>query len=185
MVLRNPENAIRLQGTLIKGADDLTAAYPYGGTVLGLISSGRFLPNMSSKSIKVEEWGNTVFDVLQAPQTAFIMGVLRSFDRDCLKTIFPTTVTGTSGDEYVKMELEQTSAGNPFRVSTNSFKLLFAPVDDLNPFIVFYNAMPMVKEGTEISLSKNDEMQMGVVFQAVSDSSNKVYQWGKKEDISL
>ena len=42
MALKSPENALRLKGTLINGdsVTSLSGDFPFGGTVLGLVSSG-------------------------------------------------------------------------------------------------------------------------------------------------
>ena len=53
------------------------------------------------------------------------------------------------------------------------------------PYIIFYNAVPMVKEAAEVALSKNNEMQLGVAFQALPDANQRLYQWGKRGDLTV
>lgn len=195
MALKSPENALRLKGTLINGDDvtSLSGTFPFGGTVLGLVSSGRFILGLKNVALKAEEHANAVFEILQPPQTAAIVAVLRSFDRDMLPLIFPNATTGSSsGDSFVSAgnNLPAASAGYnpgfPYRPTKHSFKLIFVPAEEVEyPYIIFYNAVPMVKEAAEVALSKNNEMQLGVAFQALPDANQRLYQWGKRGDLTV
>lgn len=188
MVLSSPENVLRLAGTLISGPTNLALDFPYGGTPLGVVSSGRFVFGVTSTEIKVEEYNSSVFDILQSPETAALVAVLRSFDPDALGLVFPVTETGAvTGDAYVDAKNE----GFPYRPTTKEtdaegpIVLLFAPKEPSHPFIVIYNAIPMVKAASEIALNAGTDMQVGVAFRALPDANSRLYQWGMKEDITI
>ena len=149
---------------------------------MGVISSGRFVFGLTNTEIRLEEFNSSVFDIIQNPETAALVGVLRSFDKDAIAKVFPTPATGSgTGDTYVNAKNE----GFPYRPTTKSFVLLFAPKEPSHPFIVFYNAVPMVREAGEVRLSAGSDMQMGIAFRALPDSTNRLYQWGRSGDITV
>ena len=183
MVLKSPENVVRLAGTLISGGAtgastlNLALDFPYGGTVLGVVSSARFIFGLSNTALTAEPSNSSVFDIVQNPENAALVGVLRSFDPDAIALVFPSTVSG--GD----IKVDAKNEGFPYRPTTKAVVLLFAPKEPSHPYIVFYNAVPMVKEAGEVRLSAGSDMQMGIAFRALPDSTNRLYQWGKSGDI--
>ena len=84
MAVPTPENIMRLKGRFVKDPSDLTAAYPYGGTALGIIGAARFLPGVKSAPLPGEEFGNVITEVLTTASAGILMATLRSYDGDLL-----------------------------------------------------------------------------------------------------
>lgn len=174
-------------GKLVMNPTDLTAAYPYGGTELGLTAAVLFKPGIMSRQHGAEEWGGTVVESTFTGQVALISCVLRSFDKDALAKVFPNTATG---DQTGRVGLDgrvSASANLPgYRMSNKAVKLLWVP-DDLveNEAILIYNAIPGVDEAAELALSINVEFGTPVFFLASVDSQKRICKVAPLEDLVL
>ena len=51
--------------------------------------------------------------------------------------------------------------------------------------VIIRKAIPMVEEASMLQLSLAEEMGIGVVFQAIPDSSDRLYDIGRREDLTL
>ena len=196
MAVPTPENIMRLKGRFVKDPSDLTAAYPYGGTALGIIGAARFLPGVKSAPLPGEEFGNVITEVLTTASAGILMAPLRSYDGDLLPQLFSpqnSTAGSSSGEQVVAGKVASTagavsnSDGSPGKyASADSFKLMFCPdAEDHQPFLIFYNAMPLVQEAAEIQLTLPADLEIAVAFHAAPDATYRTYAWGLREDLTL
>ena len=190
----HPRNMRRLKGRLVLGPTDLTTTFPYGGTELGLCRSASFVFGIKYAPIQAEEFGGNAVEWVYQTESAVLSAVLREYDDDMVSSLFINgergfetdgTKTTASGKPVIKGDIQ--GAIKPGGVVTAKIiKLLFAPDDeDHHEFLVMYNALPMIEEASQMKLTAADWAEIGVVFHAVPDSAGKLYQFGRKTDISL
>jgi len=185
MSIANVDKIIRVPGRLCYGATDLTAVFPHGGTGLGVIKSIILNPNKTYHKVRAEEFGSEVVDIIDGGESWVLGGILRSFDKDALKKIFPAAAAGAQTQEtYIQHPSSSVRSGS--LMSASGIKLLFSPDNtNLNPFIIFYNAIPLVDDTAEMNMCISQDWSIGVLFAAVRDSNSKVMAKGFRGDISL
>lgn len=183
MATADIKNIVRLRGRLVKDPTNLSTAFPHGGTALGLARDMVFRFGFKTTFVHAEEFGARV-ETIFAGETAVFAAVLREFDKDAVSAIFPNT--GASG-ALIKGNASGSGINRAGTLlSSKSFKLLFSPTAvDHHQFVVIYKAVPMLEETAEFQMSLGDEVGIAVMFQAIPDSAGKLYQIGKKADISL
>ena len=204
MSTSHPKNMRRLKGRIVwfTASDtlNLTAAFPYGGTEIGFCRPATFLWGIKYSPVEAEEFGGATVEYIHMTESAVFTAVLRDYDEDMVETIFPNFASGTD-DGVKKTDSTSTTSGHPVikgqahsgattkqgapLASTKAGKLLFAPDDaDNHEFLVMYNALPMVNESTQLMLTASEWAEIGVVFHALPDSSGKIYQFGRRTDVS-
>jgi hypothetical protein len=180
----NPTKVIHAPGKLILNPTDNTNTTDAGGTELGLVADAIFRPNLLRRDLTAEEYGSEVFEIIEAGEQAILSCLLRGWDADAVATVFKETSTGTnSGDTGVEYpgSLRAGTLG-----TDRAVKILYLPdASDEIPAIYLYNAIPLVQEAAELALAMNTEQVIAVFFQAIRDSSNRVYTIQKLEDITL
>lgn len=178
---------LRIPGRLCADPSDLTAAFPHGGTALGITRDAEFRFGASKHVITAEEWGNIPCEVIVGGETAVMGCVLREFDNDMVKKVFLNPATGSSsGDQVINSKAPAATLKPGYRLSLKGFKLLFSPKSvDTHPHILMYNALPILDEAALVQASLAEELGIAVAFHAVPDSSGRVYAIGKREDLTL
>lgn len=193
MALSDISQILKVPGKLAYNPNSLSAPFPHGGTALGLTQDVIFKPTRSYEYIREESFGNEVVDVLDLGESVIIAASLRGYDVDAVAQIFPSVVAGTtSGKNTVYYPNPQNTAENQngtFRAGTlksaSGIKLIFTPDDYISyPALIVYNAVPLVEEAAEIKFSY-DEGMIPILFVATRDSSNRLYAWGRLEDLAL
>ena len=138
--------------------------------------------------VTAEEWGQVPVEAVYAGESAVFAAVLREWDNDALSNIFPNTGTGTvSADRTILGRSSGVGVNRAgYLLSNKSFILLFSPkAVDRHPMVLVRKAVPMVDEAATLSLSLAEEFGIGVVFHAIPDSSGRLYDIGKREDLTL
>lgn len=178
-------SALKIYGKLVKDPTDLTAAYPYGGTELGLVGQIAIRPNNTSLPLTAEEWGDQVWDVLDGG-TAFLLAcTLRGVDGDAYSSVFLDTATGSpSGDKVIRFRADNGRAGT--LRSTLAMTLLFVPDSPLrHRAVIVRDAIPVVTADSEIAMNIDEEWVLKVVFHGRPDSSNRVAEIAYIKDLAL
>jgi hypothetical protein len=183
------QNILRVSGTLVMNPTNLAIAPPHGGTILGLTRSMIFKPGIKTTQVTAEELGGTAVEAYYTGENVVFTAILREFDPDAINAIYPEASLASSGDPLFQYQPDGAHQERPgSRLSAKSFKLLFVPkAFDTHPYILIYKALPAVDETVEIMLAFNHEVSIPVMFFGIPDdaSSRKVYQMGRREDISL
>ena len=188
MATGNPRNIRRFRGRLAWNPTDLTAAFPHGGTELGLVRDLIFRFGIETEEIRAEEWGNIPTEYVYKGSSAFLAAFLREFDNDAIGTIFPDAPKGSAtGDQIIRGAAS--GAGVTFGgvlLSTVSGVLVVSPDSpERQEFLLLYNAFPMPEETAELQISAGAEVGMAVVFRACPDSTDRMWNIGKRRDLSL
>lgn len=186
----SPSRILKVKGTLIASPTDLTAASPYGGTVLGPIRDGRLFLGSTPQFVRAEEWGGQAVDLILGRDEARIAVVVRTWDSDAIEQAVPNSEAGATGDRLWLYQPGKTDSDTvrPGRGLAESYSLsiCLAPRNpDKDPFIVLYNAVPNVEASHELQMSINREFDMGMVWQGLPDDSGRVLAIGRRQDITL
>ncbi len=186
MANANVLNIRRIPGRLVKNPTDLAAAFPHGGTPLGVTRDMEFRMGIQTTAITAEEFGAQQIEYVYAGELAIFAAVLREYDVDAVQQIFPDAVAGTCG-QLPNINYNVTgSKRSGLLLSSKSFKLVFSPdALDRDPFVVLYKAIPLVEETSLMALSLSEELGVGVVFAGIPDGTDRVYTVGNREDIIL
>lgn len=207
MAAPSPQNMRRLKGKLLVATNasdfDLTAAYPYGGTEMGLCRSAAFVWGIKYAPIQCEEFGGIATEFMYLSETAVLSAVLREYDDDMIKTVFHSSnegMNGTTGKKVTVSGKPVVRAGLSSKVATSGIgntypgqivsalhkSILFVPDDTENhEFLLMYNAMPMVQEASDMKMTAAEWAEVGVVFHAIPDSTGKLYEFGRITDIPI
>lgn len=192
MALPDISQILKAPSKIAMGPVSLSTAFPHGGVALGLTQDIVFKPTRAYEMIHEESFGNEVVDVLDLGESVVIAASLRGYDEDAVAQIFPSTISGTvSGKKTVSYPNPgaDPNQDGTFRAGTlksaNGIKLIITPDDYVTyPAILIYNAVPLVEETAEIKFSYEEGM-IPMLFIATRDSQNRLYQWGRLEDLSL
>jgi len=180
-------NILRISGRLIKDPTSLSAASPYGGAELGISRDMEMRFGRQHVEIIAEEFRTPVAVPIVAERP--IMGcVLRSYDSDMLQAVFQNQAAGSvTGDRVVNGRVSGSGINRAgYDLMNKAFKLLFAPKDEkAHPFVILYNAVPMVDESAALQLSLGEEFGMAIMFLGAADTQGRTYSIGKLEDLSL
>ena len=187
MATANPRNIRRFRGRIAWAPTSLTAAFPHGGTELGVIRDATFKPGFKYEEIRAEEYGNVPTEYVYDGSHGVFMAVLRGFDNDALSTIFPDTTTGSAtGDQILRADVSGSVTLAGTLISTNSGILVVSPNSpETEEFLVLYNAMPMVEAQAQLQYKASEEVGMAVVFGASPDATGRQWNIGKRRDLSL
>ena len=128
MATSNARNIRRFKGRLTWNPTDLTAAFPHGGTELGVVRDLVFRFGLETEEILAEEWGNVPTEYVHVGSSAFLAAILREFDNDAISTIFPDSATGAvSGDTRPRAAVNGSVTLGGTLLSTNSGLLVVSP----------------------------------------------------------
>jgi hypothetical protein len=176
-------NILRIPGRLCADPTDLTLAFPHGGTALGIARDMEFRFGYKTSVATAEEWGGVVNKVFYTGETCIMGAVLRDFDPDMIKKVFPNVATAATGDVTINNDI---NTGNRAGFDLVAFKLLFSPKSvDRHPHILIYNAIPALDESAQLSLSLGEEIGIGAVFHGSPDSTGRVYSVGLRDNLTL
>ena len=199
MSTSHPKNMRRLKGRVVwfeeSDTANLSAAFPHGGHEMGTCRSATFLFGIRYSPIVAEEFGGASVEYVYMSESAVFSAVLRDYADDMVSNMFLNgdrgfTTAGVKNSESGMPAIKSSVAGTVRPGSSldtvKTGKLLFVPDDvDNHEFLVMYKAVPMIHEASEMRLTAADWAEIGVVFHAVPDSAGKLYQFGRKSDISL
>lgn len=187
MSTANVRNVRYIPGRLYANPTDLSTTAPFGGTALGLVRDMIFKPIVRTSTVTAEEFGSPVIEAVYAGEQALFSCVLREFDSDAISAIFPNSAAGsTTGDRIIQGRVSGSVNRPGYLLSNKQLTLLFMPRSlDHHPCILMRNAIPAVDETMEIQLSLSEEVGMAVNFYCTPDSSGRVYDIGRRADLSL
>lgn len=186
MAAANVRNVMFVHGRLAKDPTDLSAAFPHGGTALGLFGAIHLRLMPVRGEITAEEFHGQVYEVIEGATNVIIGATLREWDNDAVSALFPgTTLETASGFRSVALT-ETTQRGA--LGSSRAVKLIFSPTNKEHHLaVILYRAVPLLKESTEASLSRAREFGLPVMFLGLPDGSSpgRIHQVNRLEDLDL
>ena len=170
-----------IPGRIVLNPTNMSAAFPYSGTVLGSIRSVRFEPGLGTFSVIAEEWGIATQNYYKG-ETGRLLAVMRELDNDLLTHLFRGDGAGaTTGGREVSPTVLANAAGAAVPDSV----IYFAPYSDAHHGVILYRAKAMVQEAGAINFSNRAEVGLAVAWEALPDATGRPYQIARKEDIVL
>ncbi len=176
---------LRVPGRFCSAPTNLSAAFPHGGTALGIIHHAAARRIGRYDFVRAHEFAGEVVEVVEGGADWVMAAMVRQYDNDAIAAIWPHTGTGgTSSDKYIEYPGSTNRAGT--LLSTNAFVLMFVPNDTTNhPCVLMRRAVPMIEETAELRLSVLYEFATPVVFACLRPASGQAVEIKLKEDISL
>lgn len=180
----DPTRIIKGGWRLAHSPTDLSAAWPHGGTGMGLIQDVFVQPFYAEYQIYAEEFGTVCDTILTGSQYIF-SATLRTWDDDAIAACFPNTTAGSSsGTRYVWEDPDSTYYGT--LGSARAKSLIATPNNPLShPAVLFLSAVPLLEEQAQLDLDFKAEGLMPVIFRALPTDSGVPVQIGLLEDLSL
>jgi len=178
MATADTKKTFKLRGSLVKDPTDLTAAFPHGGTALGLVGDFKIQIQPRAKAIvTAEEWGGVEVGSSYQADMVKLAGVLREFDKDAIQQCFANTVEGTVTQNRGIRETLTSSGLKPGEdTAAKAFKVLIAPEDpDHVPGFLLYNGDPHHKELTSINVGPTEAWGIQIGFLGLPDASFRIY----------
>jgi len=194
MAADDPRRLLRVPGRLAFGCDDLTAAWPHGGTGIGSAIGVQLQSQGGSFPITSEAMGGEPVEFIERGQIWGLACTLRSWVDDVLDLIFPNTSAGTTTQRQVIADPGTVRAGN--WMSGRGVVLVFTPegathaksatAPDVDaPFAVLYRAIPLIQESAELRLEQDAFLGVPALFAGIRDGSGRTIKIGPRKDIAL
>lgn len=195
MAADNVARVLRVPGRLAYGCDDLTAAWPHGGTGLGATRAVVLMKTGGPYPVTCEAYGGEPVEYLEEGAVWGLSCTIRTVEDDALSQVFRNTASGSTSQRRVVTEPGSVRAGN--WMSTRALTpLVFTPEgathaesatqpDVRAPFIVLHRALPALRDDIEIPLERDQEWAVRVVFRGIRDSSGNILDFGPRVDLTL
>lgn len=178
----SPHNAYSATGRLAYGCTDLSAAWPHGGTGLGLTSSVKFAPPSGAVFLGAER-DSTTRKVLYVGGDASLGARLVDWDADALQRIFPNFST-SNGEVLMAAGNDQTTLVEGQEFPTVA-PLVFTPINSAHPGIIFYTAYCLLEQSASLWLSSRRWLEVPLLFLGKHDANGKVALWGTFSELNL
>ncbi len=185
---------LRMPGVLVKDPTSLasvptpedfrTASTIFGGTVLGVLRNVEARWQIRGRNIAAEEYGGAVHEQIYIGESLVLAAILRNFDSTGISTIFPNTSAGTtSGARVVAQDFSQSGSRAAIRTA---HKLLFVPVAVETMPLVYLPAARVLPDATaKMALGLEEEVGIGIVWQASPSDAGLCYRIALREDLTL
>lgn len=173
-------SVFRTPGRLVIGPTDLSLAFPYGGTSLGIVSALAVRERWQREPIPYEEFGGSPGEVIEGTHDVIVTCELRQRDDDVLTTLYPRTTTGASGEKVVRVPYGH-RAGS--LASRRSVVLLFASRDVTHGSWLLHRALPLLAEDAEHRQEVKREHVLYASFYGIRDASSRIMTRGRLEDL--
>jgi len=167
-------------GKLVADPTDLGVAFPYGGTVLGVMHEVAILRRGFLDGRTAEELGGEVAEQTYRGEEWAVSAVLQTWDADALARIY-TIATGGSGGVPV---VSYPGATRGSKQSDRAIALLLAPEDAAETGALFYAALPQLLDDVLI-LSGRERLEKRAGWLGIRDSSGRVVQMARVQDMTL
>ena len=155
---------------------DLTTAFPHGGTALGFVSQLAFRPSIVQAPVPYETLGGESGAFVQLKSTAGLSLLLRQWDREALKLLFPDTITESDGSVTLQGP-GSTRSGD--LADSNGVVLVFSPEDPRNDGLLLYNAVPQLLETTELRMNLSTPLETAAAFAAMRNSAANAWKMNR------
>lgn len=178
MTTGKPSSARYEGGRLVAGPTNLALPYPYGGTEIGLVRELYVEHTRAALRETAEEFGGVTVEIAPGEPEVVIGFLLRGHDKDMIG-LLPGGSAAAGGTLSV-------DAGAVTGVKLTGQKLLFVPDDESNGiFHRVSSAAVLPGPSSRAQLSYGREYGEAIVAIGTPDGTGKIYQKGKKADITL
>lgn len=185
--LPNHIGTMKIYGHLIHTPADLTAAFPYGGTVLGNFSQIAWQVEGNALDITFQEQGPMVGNTIENAFGVRVVARLIEWNAEALAKIFPSAMITTGATTgYPLLTLSATSI--LAKIGTDrAAKILLAPDHpDREPALLMYNAVAMIRQVANVSHSLvGEDWGFPAIWKALPDAAGNIEQYGLLRDMTV
>lgn len=179
----DPLQALEVPGKLVLGPTDFTAAYPYGGTELGLVKDAAWELVDVYQRVRAEEFGVAVVGDLWCSEAFSIAFALRGRDDAVLDAVWPNTRVGEVSQRRVLYGPGPRRPG-ALTETAKAAALLFVPDDALNHDAVWLpRALPR-RDLRRVPLHLGEEQLLGCVWLAIQGANGLAYEVCRLADLT-
>ena len=187
MALIDVSTAIKVPGRLCYGSSlDFAAAFPHGGTALGMVLAATVRHSETFGAVRVEDFGvsTEIVDLVEAGERWIFTCALRGADSAALALVFRATAAGSSSGQRLIQYPGSVKEG-VLRSVSRSVGLLFSPIDPQLPAVYFPRAVPALEGERELVLHRAKERVIlaGFVATRASTTAGSAVQVGLLEDL--
>lgn len=182
MAAPDGDTSVLSAGRLAYGCSDLSAAWPHGGTGLGLIGQVFLFPQRRWAALTFEET-NSTGEVLWLGGDLTVSLTAEGWDEAAQAVLNPNTAS-SSGRTIVEWPGSDYTAGAPITALSN---VVFTPWDTTNgKGFVIYRAVAVPDLNQALAFAAGRFLEVPAVLIAVpGDSSDRLGKLGKFSDLSL
>lgn len=175
MSAASPEDILFVPGRLSIDPTNYAAAWPYGGTAIGMAQATRLKIHQRVYPIWAQEWG-CVSDLVEQGEEWLVTFEARALDEDLLGEVFNRSSAG-SKTGLRTLDWQPLSRRPGGLRSARACQLLFTPDSPgHHRAILFRQALPVLDEAT-MDLEQKKELVIPVTFRAVPVSSGVPAEW--------
>ena len=184
----DPSAIEHVDGSICINPTDLSIDFPHGGTALGVTKARNYAPIHRYESNTAIEFGREPVEYWFMSFECLFTAIIRQQEKDWLELVHPNfdaATTTKTGETLIKHPGTQKSGTI---LSDRAFTMCFSPTDKkAHRFLIIHKAIPMIDEAAEFQLSIGEEAGTAIVIRGIRDrdNSNKVVEWGFREDITL
>jgi len=175
---------IRAPGRIVVGPSDLSAAYPHGGTEIGLTRACVLQPVGSAFEVVSEGLAGGVTDVLEPAHEYVFSCFVRGWSDAAVSRFFRDHYVAGSASGHARY-----SAPSPPHGSSAlgyALTLLFVPDDSIHvPAIIVYRGVPDWSESAEVAFQRGDELGLPLAFDCLRSDAGKILEVGMLADLSV
>ena len=168
MATPSVDQALRVPGRLAAGCTDFTAAYPHGGTALGLVRDVvAERVEIAGKIIRAAEFGHEVHTILRGGAVWSVTFALRGFDGDGVTASgLPTATTGSD------VGVVEPGSDTPGSAYTGQV-ICFSPNNPDHPAVVLYTALPVFSSVLRLRFADLTEFAPVLTYVGTRDASGR------------
>ncbi|ANS05701.1 hypothetical protein [uncultured Mediterranean phage] len=185
MATSNVRNIFTNPGRLFMNPTSLTVEANFG-TELGLFRRVVMTVEQPYQWVTAEEHGGQKVEGIITGEGLTIGALLHSWDADALGQIFPNTATGAAGTSGKTFMNVPGTVRPGEKMSVRALVLYFVPDDiERRPCMLMRRALPATQETFDVAQRIDEEHGIPVVFTAIRDTSDNLYDWGFAHDLTL
>lgn len=170
-------------GRIVVGPTNLTAAYPYGGTEVGLVGQCRFRPVKQILTNTAEELGGTVVEAAIGGDAAVMSMNARGWNKDMI-TNLPGGSAGPGSTGRLRGDVA--TSGVRSGVFLTGMKVLHVPDDRTNGIFTLLRSAVVHTDATAVAeKSYSREFGTPIVLIATPPSGGIAWEQGKKGELTL
>lgn len=172
------QETFNVQGFICHSPTDLSAAFPHGGTEIGLFGQMIFKVTPTRAEITAEEYANQTVEIIEGAENVVVAASLREFNATAIGLLFPGLA---SGGPSRTMTTQRGALG-----SARGKKILLSPLSSEDqPALLLYRAVPLVDEALSLSYHLDEEWGIGAVFLGLPDATGRLYAMNTLDKLAL
>lgn len=176
---------LRAPGKIVVGPTNLSTAFPYGGTLIGLSRLCVLKPLGTNLRVVAEGLGGEPTDVLHSQNEYVFSCFLRGWDDDAVRFFWPDNYEVGAVSGHALQTIPGTLMAGASMLS-HALKVLYVPDDVVHvPSLLIYSGIPDWSDSAEMALQRREELGLPVAMDCIRDATGRILQLGMLADLTL